>query len=82
MQRENRKPRVASGPHLRGSVGLGKSARLGPGVWMALAHAEGGKGRHGTGLGQPEDMGRARGRPHGLACPCACKCDLWFTVLI
>lgn len=60
----------------------GRSARQGPGVWMALAHAEGGKGRHGTGLGQPEDMRRARGRPRGLACPCTRKCDLWFTMLI
>ena len=48
MQRENQKPHGASVPHLRGPVGLGRSARLGPGIWMALAHAEGGKGRHGT----------------------------------
>ena len=24
----------------------------------------------------PEDLGRAQGRPRGLACPCTCKCDL------
>ena len=37
MQRENLKPHGVSIPHQRGPAGPGRSTRLGPGVWMALA---------------------------------------------